>query len=57
MSATMMLPWLLGAFSLGLLIGGALANRRWRGNARQVFRVASGGRLYKVTDVTPWGSR
>jgi hypothetical protein len=38
----------------GMAIGKWLTDRRWRGNASEVFRVASGGRLYKVADVTPW---
>lgn len=38
------------AFVLGMMLGKYLADRRWRDNAKRVYRIESGGRLYKVTD-------
>lgn len=45
---------LLCAFSIGALAGKALADSRWRSNSKVPYRLPSGGRLFKVEDVTPW---
>lgn len=39
---------------IGLLLGKWFESLRWRANAAVIFRIACGGRLYKVKDVTPW---
>lgn len=36
------------AFIIGTMVGSSLANARWRQNAKDIMRMESGGRLYKV---------
>lgn len=38
------------AFTLGAIAGAYLEARLWRGKATTGFRMASGGKLYRVTE-------
>lgn len=58
MSAADLVPQFISAtmvaFSIGLLVGKWLTDIRWSRNAREVWRINFGRKLYKVEDVTPW---
>jgi len=43
-----MIGWI--CFLAGAAIGKVIADCRWRANAKQVFRIYSGDRMYKVID-------
>jgi hypothetical protein len=45
---------LLTAFSIGAGFGKWHTDRRWIRNARDTERLSCQGRLYKVSDVSPW---
>ena len=41
---------LIAAFAFGIIAGAYLEARLWRGKATTGFRMASGGKLYRITE-------
>lgn len=50
---TFLYLWPLIAFMLGMAAGKNITDRRWAGNAKQMYRLSHGNSLYKVHDVSP----
>jgi len=50
----MIILYITVAFCVGTVVGKYLTDSRWSRNALVVFRLPCRGRLYKVSDVSPW---